>query len=231
MEVTKVQFADQELEVKSLVDKTGLKWFLANPFARILGYSNAPNAINTHVSLINQKTLEDLQYEDIMTKPKINKSSKCINANGLKELVLNSKMPHAVEFRYWIVNVLFPSLKIDTEKEFTEWRKLPANQALLQEHLPIKTKGLVYVVTNSLYQQNDLYKIGYTYRMDERLDDLNNASAFDFTVEYTHPTEECRRLERLLHSKFSNKRVRREFFKLTTEDLDDLKQYCESRTN
>ncbi|AUA60348.1 BRO-B [Operophtera brumata nucleopolyhedrovirus] len=61
MEVTKVQFADQALEVKSLVDETGLKWFLAKPFAKILGYSNAPNAINKFVTQNNRKTFDEMR--------------------------------------------------------------------------------------------------------------------------------------------------------------------------
>nr|WIE95295.1 hypothetical protein [Microctonus hyperodae filamentous virus] len=51
--VVKHVFAGEEVEVVMLVDDHGEKWFLANPFARILGYSKPNKAICEHVSTEN----------------------------------------------------------------------------------------------------------------------------------------------------------------------------------
>nr|AJP07753.1 baculovirus repeated ORF b [Helicoverpa armigera nucleopolyhedrovirus] len=61
MAVTTVQFANSELEVISIKDDSGQLWMLANPFARILEYSNAPNAISTYVRVENQKYFEEIR--------------------------------------------------------------------------------------------------------------------------------------------------------------------------
>ncbi|AIE47748.1 bro [Peridroma alphabaculovirus] len=61
MAVVKVQFGTQDLEVVSLRDEEGQLWMLANPFARILEYSNAPKAISTNVTEKNQRFWEELK--------------------------------------------------------------------------------------------------------------------------------------------------------------------------
>lgn len=61
MAVVKVQFANSDLEVISLKDDSGELWMLANPFARILEYSNAPNAITKFVNDKNQKCYENIR--------------------------------------------------------------------------------------------------------------------------------------------------------------------------
>ncbi|AUA60286.1 BRO-A [Operophtera brumata nucleopolyhedrovirus] len=123
MEVTKVQFADQELEVKSLVDETGIKWFLANPFARILGYSRSNDAIRINVSSNNQKQFNDLKASinemgarninvlDVLdVTSSIHPQSKFINEAGLFELIQSSSMPKAKEFKQWVNSDLLPKL-------------------------------------------------------------------------------------------------------------------------
>ncbi len=111
MAVVNVNFGDKELEVISVKDENGQLWMLANPFARILDYSNARNAVTKFVKEINQ-----IQYQDIEAPrlealtSSLHPLSKFINRAGLFELIQGSKMPKAQEFRDWINSDLLPKL-------------------------------------------------------------------------------------------------------------------------
>ncbi|ALD88501.1 BRO-B [Helicoverpa armigera nucleopolyhedrovirus] len=111
MAVTTVQFANSELEVISIKDDNGELWMLANPFARILEYSNAPKAISTYVEINNQKILESIQSARLgQITSSLHPKSKFINRAGLFELIQASRMPKAKEFRDWINSDLLPKL-------------------------------------------------------------------------------------------------------------------------
>ncbi|AJP09006.1 Bro6 [Heliothis virescens ascovirus 3f] len=115
MAVVKVQFGNTDLEVISVKDNYGQLWLLANPFARILEYSNAPNAIAKFVSEKNQICIDKIQSprcaensEEITSS--LHPRSKFINRAGLFELIQASRMPKAKEFRDWINTDLLPKL-------------------------------------------------------------------------------------------------------------------------
>ncbi|BBB16562.1 Bro10 [Heliothis virescens ascovirus 3j] len=231
MSIVKVQFANVDLEVVIVRDDGGQLWLLANPFARILEYSNAPKAISTFVTKSNQIFYENIKshHKTEVTSSTIQAKSKFITKSGLHELVLKSRMRYAAEFRYWLVNELFPSLKIDALDDFDVWRVDPKNRKTLDEQLPKNDQldpGCVYVITNDMYEPAHIYKIGYTYNLNERLSELNVASAFDFRPVLVVPTTHCRRLETLLHSKYDVQRVRREFFTLDSDHLRELREFC-----
>ncbi|ABO37228.1 Bro4 [Heliothis virescens ascovirus 3e] len=228
MAVVKVNFNDRELEIISVKDDAGKLWMLANPFARILEYSNAPKAITKFVSNKNQKCLEKLNTK--MTSSYVQAKSKFINKTGLLELVIKSKMRFAAEFRYWLVNELFPSLNIDALDDFEVWRVDLKNRQTLEEQLPRDDdpieSGCVYVITNELYEPLHLYKIGYTCNLNDRLSELNVASAYDFRPVFVIPTKKCRQLEAMLHFKYEAQRVRREFFTLNYDQFVELIKFC-----
>ncbi|AYD68166.1 bro4 [Heliothis virescens ascovirus 3h] len=221
----KFQFNSQELEVIGVKDDNDQLWMLANPFARILEYSNAPNAIAKFVGNKNQKCLEKLHSQVTNLHP----LSKFINKAGLLELVIKSKMRYAAEFRYWLVNELFPSLKIDALDDFEVWRVDPKNRQTLEEQLPRNDQldfGCVYVITNDMYEPAHIYKIGYTCNLNDRLSELNVASAYDFRPVFVVPTKKCRQLEAVLHTKFDMQRIRREFFTLNEDNFTELIKMC-----
>lgn len=229
MSFIKVQFGDKDLEVFSIRDEEdGQVWLMANSFARVLEYSNARNAIAKFVSKTNQERLDKIQYQ--VTNLPYHPSTKFINKAGLLELVIKSKMRFAAEFRYWLVNELFPSLKIDALDDFAVWRTDPTNRQTLEEQLPRDNdpieSGCVYVITNDLYEPLNVYKIGYTCSLNDRLAELNVASAFDFRPVFVVPTKKCRQLEAILHSKYEVQRVRREFFTLNDDHFIALIKFC-----
>nr|AMO27816.1 BRO-L [Lymantria dispar multiple nucleopolyhedrovirus] len=124
----KFQFANLDLEIVKIKDRTGQLWMLANPFARILKYSNAPKAIATYVSENNQLCLEKIQSAQVgQTLLHIQPKSKFINRAGLFELIQASKMPRAQEFKQWISSNLLP--KLCQEGEYSMSKDAPSDIA------------------------------------------------------------------------------------------------------
>lgn len=114
MSVVTVQFANSDLEVISIKDDSGELWMLANPFARVLEYSRANDAVRQHVSENNYKNYEDIKSRRFVvthvTSSSVQAKSKFINRAGLFELIQASRMPKAQEFRNWINSDLLPKL-------------------------------------------------------------------------------------------------------------------------
>ncbi|AGC36269.1 BRO-A protein [Chrysodeixis chalcites SNPV TF1-A] len=109
----KLRFGNEDIAVVTMVDDDGQLWMLANPFARILEYSNAPKAISTFVSDKNQLCFENLkssQSRQTCMTSSLHPKTKFINKAGLFELIQNSKMPQAQEFKQWINSDLLPTL-------------------------------------------------------------------------------------------------------------------------
>ena len=79
--------------------------------------------------------------------------------------------------------------------------------------------GIVYVVTNDLLRKHNIYKIGYTGNLQERLRKLNTASPYNFYAVFQYETSDCRRMEKLVHSKLRGQRLNREFFVLKSMHL------------
>lgn len=104
--MSKFIYCNEELNVITQVDENGEPWMVANPFARILEYSNAPNAITKYVSDKNQQCLINVGQITSSLHPK----TKFINRAGLFELIQSSRMPKAQEFKSWVNSDLLPKL-------------------------------------------------------------------------------------------------------------------------
>lgn len=115
MSIVKVSFGNQQLEVIS-IEHDKERWMLANPFARILEYSNYNKAVRIHVSVQNQICLEEIRvaHNGPITSS-IHPMSKFINRAGLFELIQGSKMPKAQEFKQWVNSDLLVKLCNDGE--------------------------------------------------------------------------------------------------------------------
>nr|WIE95321.1 hypothetical protein [Microctonus hyperodae filamentous virus] len=112
-QVSKHVFAGEELEIVTIVDNQGEKWFLANPFVRILGYANINKVVKNHVSVKNQQEYSVIQGArggHLTISISIHPQSKFINQAGIFELIHASKMPKAKEFQNWINADLLPKL-------------------------------------------------------------------------------------------------------------------------
>lgn len=71
--------------------------------------------------------------------------------------------------------------------------------------------------------ENGLIKIGIAFDVEYRLSFLNTASPVELTLLFWVDTDEARGLEKSLHHLFKTKRVRGEWFRLTSDDITWVK--------
>lgn len=91
-------------------------------------------------------------------------------------------------------------------------------------------KGFVYIISNVNSFGDNVYKIGLTRRLDptERIDELSNASVpFPFQIHAIIESEDAPALEAKLHRIFYEHKMnktnwRKEFFKVTLEDINKV---------
>ncbi|AXN77337.1 bro20 [Heliothis virescens ascovirus 3i] len=234
MAVAQFGFVDGPIEVFT-VNYNGEDWFLANTFAAALGYSNCKNAVTKFLNKENQKKFEEIhpprcsQYyiDDLSVLPRnVKPNSKFINMAGIVELLMGSQMLYAKQFRYWVTHVKLDSCNVDVISEFDRWRS--ENMELLRKAVTEHPDGdgVVYVVTHEALRRECLYKIGYTHDLPCRLNELNIASPYDFEVVYAHKTDSPYALEQKLHAHLADRRIKREFFKLTEDIVTSLSHIC-----
>lgn len=75
----------------------------------------------------------------------------------------------------------------------------------------------VYIV--SYAEIPDAYKIGSTSNLNKRINALECACPFEIVLIYAFRATNAGAIERLLHKKFSKQRIKREWFKLSRDDL------------
>ncbi len=99
-----------------------------------------------------------------------------------------------------------------------EWIKLPKSSV---------KEGVVYVVTTSFLQPNNLYKIGYTKNFEQRLKTFNqyrHSSEPQYFAVALYSTSNAKKLETTIHKILKNYRDEGEFFQL---DITKIKQAFE----
>jgi len=92
------------------------------------------------------------------------------------------------------------------------------NQSL---KIPSKMKGVNGFVY--LLKGDNLYKIGATTNLKQRLKDIKYKNDFDINLVSHIQTKDMFVLEKYLHNKFSEKRKKYEWFELNKEDVDFIK--------
>lgn len=97
-----------------------------------------------------------------------------------------------------------------------------------KKQLEIKTEkeGYVYLIQ---IEGRDYYKIGYTNKTPyDRLGNLQQSTPDKlFLVDY-FKTKHKMKLEKMMHEKFKEKRIVKEWFGLSQEDIGSFKNYCEN---
>lgn len=113
-------------------------------------------------------------------------------------------------------------------------RKLPRVRLLYQniKSTAQRQEGYIYVLSNrQTFRDPRIHKIGNTgTSIEQRLKKLHTSLPYDFKVELLHKTSHSKKLEKLIHSFLSNRRVRsnREFFWLNSpEEVTKIVEYIE----
>lgn len=111
-------FKEQFGRVRTITEDE-VVWFLAKDIAKALGYKNDRDAIRTHTSESDRKTLSlrdcresrqsnlRLLWENEMDK----KDKVFINESGLYCLIFGSKLPSAEDFKSWVTSTVLPSIR------------------------------------------------------------------------------------------------------------------------
>lgn len=69
----------------------------------------------------------------------------------------------------------------------------------------------------------DLYKIGSSSKVEERLAVIQAHNPFDLVLIHTIASKRCKSLEFAIHEQFKSKQIRGEWFKLTEDDVAQIK--------
>ena len=88
-------------------------WFVAKEIATLLGYSNVKKAIQNHIKSSDKISLKDFKEKitengcgPILGSLNLNWQTVLISEFGLYDLIFNSNMPVAEEFKQWVKSVL-----------------------------------------------------------------------------------------------------------------------------
>jgi prophage antirepressor-like protein len=120
-----VEFTNTRFNVtlEVLKDDSGEVWFPAKEVAEALGYARTANAIFRHVDREDKNTLSRIQGLDVEDPPQrgprrgdpflggSQPGKIYINETGFYDLVSRSQLDSAKEFRRWVHNEVFPSIR------------------------------------------------------------------------------------------------------------------------
>ena len=86
------------------------------------------------------------------------------------------------------------------------------------------TEGYVYLICDP---QTDHFKIGVTKgTIENRINELQTGNSSELHITNSHKTNYPFRVEKMLHSKFSNYRVHGEWFNLPNEEIFNFNETC-----
>lgn len=87
--------------------------------------------------------------------------------------------------------------------------------------MPHQRPGYIYVL--KVYN-SDLYKIGHTLDPNRRLQTFNVKLPFPVEYDVLIPVSDMYGTEKALHKKYAHQHVNGEFFRLSIEDVEDIRQ-------
>ncbi len=97
-------FSNNEFGEIRVLEIENEPWFVGRDIATVLGYSNPPKAVRTHVD-------EEDKGVNEMDTPGGKQKIIVINESGLYSLILSSKLPNAKKFKRWVTNEVLPSIR------------------------------------------------------------------------------------------------------------------------
>lgn len=201
--------------VRTINDETlGLPLFCAKDACALLGYSNPRAAISRHVS----KEDKVLRPVEVVTGLRKNGSKAVMKDNltfvtesGLYSLILGSKMPEALDFRRMVTSVFLPTFSRLSRHLTTETKKLFDNRTDTLKQKKYKTYLMIDHNTH-------LYKIGKSENPKYRERTLQSEKPSISILLVINAD-----VEKILHERYSEKRIRGEWFCLSEDDIKDIK--------
>jgi DNA-binding Lrp family transcriptional regulator len=94
----------------------------------------------------------------------------------------------------------------------------------------LRNRGLINGRTGYVYviEMAGFYKIGSARNVENRLQGHQTSTPFDVTLVVSGKVEDCVDVERELQRQYKHRHVRNEWFRLTPEDLNEIRARLES---
>ena len=205
----------------ALID--GEPWFVGKDVAAALGYRDTKYAVKAHVAT------EDKRGWRIPTQYGLKKAI-AINESGLYSLVMASCLPQAQEFKRWVTAEVLPSIRKTGSYALLEQPALPLpTLPVPAEVKPVKLKrprrlpskmAFAYVFDMS----DDTVKIGHTGDIEDRKARVKRERGLDVRQEHHTPAlprDDARRIEKTMHKKYAQVKVKGEFFRADFEEVSE----------
>ena len=96
-------FSNEEFGSIRVVMQNGEPWFVARDVAKVLGYQNTVDAVNTHCKKVND--FRDSKMLPTATPMKI------IPESDVYRLIMRSNLPTAEKFQTWVCEEVLPSIR------------------------------------------------------------------------------------------------------------------------
>lgn len=181
-------------------------WFKARDIVNFLEYKNV------RVDNSWLRTWSDLKGYGLANTPLDWKPETAfISEPGFYSIVSRSKKPEAIAFTKWIYDTVLPSLRTTLPRQYmSRYRDSDQLARVKLDNL----KGFIYVATTDLYKLRNIYKIGFTSDLTQRLCSLNTARTIgdDFYFVDHWPTNDCRATEQHIFDDLADCRSHKDFF-------------------
>lgn len=119
-----------------------------------------------------------------------------------------------------VMDVLW-ELRKKVSKEHAEMKSRIEEWALQSDkNSQQRMEGFIYI----LRADNNTYKIGRTKTIHSRIESIDGTLPYATELVHTIEALDYKEAERYFHQKFADRCIRGEWFQLTEEDIEDLKQ-------
>lgn len=140
------------------VEEDGQVWFVAKDICDALGYSNARDAISTHVDP------DDALKRGIIDALGRIQETTLINESGMYALVFGSRLERAREFKRWVTSEVLPSIRrtgryeageqVRMFEQETEWAQLPFSWCNGELAIPMR-----WLLENKIASRGSIQKL------------------------------------------------------------------------
>jgi prophage antirepressor-like protein len=114
--------------IRTITDDAGRPWFVAKDVAISLGYIDSTNAIKAHCKGVVKRSLPTAGGKQ---------SINIIPESDLYRLIMNSKLPSAEDFQYWVFEEVLPAIrktgKYETQGKKSNAIKAPSRSKVAQD--------------------------------------------------------------------------------------------------
>lgn len=224
------KFGKEEFELRYVVnDKDKQVLFVGKDIATVLKYNDCKQAIRTNVDEKYKTTMKALNIKNARKNETghLQLHTILINKMGIIQLIMKSHMSNAEEFQAWFFEHVLPEC---TSNGLELMRDAESNITFSTQLI----EGYIYVATNPIYAEKNLYKIGQTTNLNTRLASLNCGRAdFDLMqyVIYTQPVTNYVLLEKLIKYELGPYQNHGEVYQVDVEHIQDTIVKCFNMIN